>query len=57
LLTYRIYSETFFKITATFKKMLVQEKARQLKAYEKQEKLLKDMKASGKSTKQAVRDD
>jgi len=37
--------------------MLVQEKARQLKAYEKQEKLLKDMKASGKSTKQAVRDD
>lgn len=35
--------------------MLVQEKARQLKAYEKQEKHLKDMKASGKSTKQAVR--
>ena len=43
-----------FVSEATFKKMLIQEKARQLKAFEKQEKQLKDMKASGKSSKQAV---
>lgn len=37
----------------TFKKMFLQEKTRQLKAYEKQEKQIKEMKASGKSGKQA----
>jgi len=34
--------------------MYSQEKVRQMKAYEKQEKQLKEMKAAGKSTKQAV---
>ncbi|BFZ26167.1 hypothetical protein BsWGS_29206 [Bradybaena similaris] len=38
---------------ATFKKMFVQKRKEQLRDYEKQEKKLKDMKASGKSTKQA----
>lgn len=38
---------------ATFKKMLVQKRKEQLKAYEKQEKMLREMKSSGKSTKQA----
>lgn len=37
----------------TFKKMLVQKRREQAKAYEKQEKLLREMKASGKSTKTA----
>ncbi|XP_060065979.1 ATP-binding cassette sub-family F member 1-like [Ylistrum balloti] len=37
----------------TFKKMLVQKRKEQLKAYEKQEKMLKEMKSSGKSSKQA----
>lgn len=36
-----------------FKKMLIQKRREQLKEYEKQEKRLKEMKASGKSTKQA----
>jgi len=31
-----------------------QEKVRQMKAFEKQEKQLKEMKAAGKSSKQAV---
>ena len=35
--------------------MLKQKRADQLKQYEKQEKLLRKMKESGKSTKQAVR--
>jgi len=35
--------------------MYSQEKIRQMKAFEKQEKQLKEMKAAGKSTKQAVR--
>jgi ATP-binding cassette, subfamily F, member 1 len=35
--------------------MLVQKRKEQLKEYEKQEKKLKELKASGKSTKQAVR--
>jgi hypothetical protein len=43
-----------FFLTATFKKMLVQKRKEQLKAYEKQEKMLREMKQSGKSTKQAV---
>ena len=34
--------------------MLVQKRKEQLKAYEKQEKMLREMKQSGKSTKQAV---
>jgi len=37
-----------------FKKMLTQKRKEQLKDYEKQEKRLKDMKSSGKSTKAAV---
>lgn len=37
----------------TFKKMLKQKRKEQAKAYEKQEKMLKEMKASGKSTKVA----
>ncbi|GAB6022006.1 ATP-binding cassette sub- F member 1 [Chamberlinius hualienensis] len=36
-----------------FKKMLTQKRKEQLKSYEKQEKRLKDMKTSGKSTKAA----
>jgi len=40
---------------AAFKKMYSQEKVRMMKAFEKQEKQLKEMKAAGKSTKQAVR--
>ena len=43
-----------FFFSATFKKMLVQKRKEQLKAYEKQEKMLREMKQSGKSTKQAV---
>lgn len=37
-----------------FKKMYVQKRKELIKEYEKQEKRLKDMKASGKSTKVAV---
>ncbi|XP_055487109.1 ATP-binding cassette sub-family F member 1 isoform X1 [Leucoraja erinacea] len=37
----------------TFKKMYLQKQKEQLKLYEKQEKRLKDLKAGGKSTKQA----
>lgn len=39
---------------STFKKMLVQKRREQIKDYEKQEKKLKELKASGKSSKQAV---
>jgi hypothetical protein len=39
----------FFFLSATFKKMLVQKRKEQLKAYEKQEKMLREMKQSGKS--------
>lgn len=45
--------ETCFVVT--FKKMYVQKQKELLKQYEKQEKKLKDLKAGGKSTKQAVR--
>lgn len=38
---------------ATFKKMFIQKRKEQNKEYEKQEKRLKELKASGKSTKQA----
>ena len=38
---------------AAFKKMLVQKRAEQIKQYEKQEKKLKELKFSGKSSKQA----
>lgn len=38
---------------ATFKKMLKQKRKEQAKAYEKQEKMLREMKMSGKSTKVA----
>jgi len=43
-----------FCFLAAFRKMYSQEKVRQMKAFEKQEKQLKEMKAAGKSTKQAV---
>ena len=39
----------------TFKKMYVQKQKELQKQYEKQEKKLRDLKAGGKSTKQAVR--
>lgn len=42
-------------VVAAFKKMLVQKRKEQLKAFEKQEKQIKEDKASGKSKKQAVR--
>lgn len=38
----------------TFKKMYQQKQKELLKQYEKQEKKLKELKAGGKSTKQAV---
>ena len=38
----------------TFKKMLKQKRKEQMKDYEKQQKSLREMKQSGKSTKQAV---
>lgn len=38
----------------TFKKMYQQKQKEMLKQYEKQEKKLKDLKAGGKSSKQAV---
>lgn len=38
----------------TFKKMYVQKQKELQKQYDKQEKKLKDLKAGGKSTKQAV---
>lgn len=47
-LKYKIY------FAVTFKKMYVQKQKELLKQYEKQEKKLKDLKAGGKSTKQAV---
>lgn len=40
--------------SVTFKKMYQQKQKELLKQYEKQEKKLKDLKAGGKSTKQAV---
>ena len=43
-----------FFISGTFKKMLVQKRREQKKDYEKQEKKLKELKASGKSSKAAV---
>lgn len=46
--------KTVVACVATFKKMYSQEKVRQMKAFEKQEKQLKEMKAAGKSSKQAV---
>jgi ATP-binding cassette subfamily F protein 1 len=42
-----------FHFLAQFKKMLVQKRKDQLKEFEKQEKRLKELKAGGKSTKQA----
>ena len=42
------------KSSGTFKKMLKQKRKEQTKDYDKQEKRLKEMKSSGKSTKQAV---
>lgn len=44
----------FICVLVTFKKMYVQKQKELLKQYEKQEKKLKDLKAGGKSTKQAV---
>lgn len=44
-----------FSFVVTFKKMYVQKQKELLKQYEKQEKKLKELKAGGKSTKQAVR--
>lgn len=41
--------------SVTFKKMYQQKQKELLKQYEKQEKKLKELKAGGKSTKQAVR--
>ena len=43
-----------YLFSAAFKKMLIQKRKEQLKAYEKQEKQIKESKSSGKSTKQAV---
>lgn len=43
------------RFVVTFKKMYVQKQKELLKQYEKQEKRLKELKAGGKSTKQAVR--
>lgn len=42
-------------LQVTFKKMYVQKQKELQKQYDKQEKKLKDLKAGGKSTKQAVR--
>ena len=39
---------------ASFKKMFKQKRKEQIKDYEKQEKRLREMKASGKSSKDAV---
>ena len=41
-------------LSVTFKKMYVQKQKELQKQYDKQEKKLKDLKAGGKSTKQAV---
>lgn len=43
-----------FSASVTFKKMYQQKQKELLKQYEKQEKKLKELKAGGKSTKQAV---
>ena len=42
------------RFAGTFKKMLKQKRKEQMKDYEKQQKSLREMKQSGKSTKQAV---
>lgn len=44
----------FAFLEVTFKKMYVQKQKELQKQYDKQEKKLKDLKAGGKSTKQAV---
>lgn len=44
----------WFFVVAKFKKMLVQKRKEQQKEYDKQEKRLKELKASGKSAKAAV---
>lgn len=41
-------------LTVTFKKMYVQKQKELQKQYDKQEKKLKELKAGGRSTKQAV---
>lgn len=41
-------------ISGSFKKMFKQKRKEQLKDYEKQEKRLREMKASGKSSRDAV---
>lgn len=41
-------------LTVTFKKMYVQKQKELQKQYDKQQKKLKELKAGGKSTKQAV---
>lgn len=53
LITWRLI-KCFFFIQVTFKKMYVQKQKELQKQYDKQEKKLKDLKAGGKSTKQAV---
>lgn len=45
---------SFSSASVTFKKMYQQKQKELLKQYEKQEKKLKELKAGGKSTKQAV---
>lgn len=42
-------------LSVTFKKMYVQKQKELQKQYDKQQKKLKELKAGGKSTKQAVR--
>ena len=43
-----------FILKAQFKKMLTQKRREQLKEFEKQERKIRELKAGGKSTKQAV---
>ena len=43
-----------FHLKAQFKKMLTQKRREQLKEFEKQERKIRELKAGGKSTKQAV---
>lgn len=45
----------FLLLSVTFKKMYVQKQKELQKQYDKQQKKLKELKAGGKSTKQAVR--
>jgi len=49
-----VIADLLWQLVASFKKMFQQKRKEQIKDYEKQEKRLREMKASGKSSRDAV---